>query len=166
MAWATAALLPLFRHSSWASSSASRCIRSASFHSRFCRSRGRVRVQGESSKAWRAASTARSTSSTVARGTRHSCSPVAGLRRGMVWPSPASVQWAPISMRGARWIKAVVAASSGAIAMAKPLVVGEAGAFAMAVPVPPRRRGPAMAGPGAQHRGLRGGSFSQTATAR
>ncbi|MNF42821.1 hypothetical protein D3C84_238870 [compost metagenome] len=132
---ATAALLPLFRHSSCARISASRCIRSASFHSRFCRSRGRVRVQAESSKAWRAASTARSTSSGVALGTTHSTSPVAGLCRGMVWPSAASTHSAPISMRGARWIKAAVAGSGVAIAMTKPLVVREARAFATPVPV-------------------------------
>ncbi|MCY1436828.1 hypothetical protein D9M71_529660 [compost metagenome] len=133
--WATAALLPLFRHSSCASSSASRCIRSASFHSRFCRSRGRVRVQAESSNAWRAASTARSTSSGVARGTTHSTSPVAGLCRGMVWPSAASTQSPPMSMRGARWMNAEVAGSRFGSDMMKPRLVRVARSFAMAVPV-------------------------------
>jgi hypothetical protein len=38
-------------------------------------------------------------------------------------------------MRGARWIKAVVAGSRVAIAMTEPLVMREARAFATAVPV-------------------------------
>ncbi|MCY1494412.1 hypothetical protein D9M68_282800 [compost metagenome] len=103
---ATAALLPLFRHSSSASRSASRSMRSASFHSRFCRSRGRVRLQAESSKAWRAAFTARSTSAGVAAGTWQSSSPVAGLRRSISAPSLEDVHSAPISIFGARCRKA------------------------------------------------------------
>ncbi|MNY66875.1 hypothetical protein D3C86_2043710 [compost metagenome] len=76
---ATAALLPLFRHSSSASTWASRSISSARRHSRFCRSRGRMRLHGESSKARRAACTASSTSSAPPAGTWHSGSPLAGL---------------------------------------------------------------------------------------
>ncbi|MNC06966.1 hypothetical protein D3C75_544930 [compost metagenome] len=95
---ATAALLPLFKHSSSASRSASRSNRSARRHSRFCRSRGRMRLQGESSKAWRAARTARSTSSAAAEGTSPRISPVAGLRKLRVLPLTASSHCSPTSI--------------------------------------------------------------------
>ncbi|MNZ68358.1 hypothetical protein D3C78_866230 [compost metagenome] len=136
MTLATAALLPLFKHSSSASSCASRSISSARRHSRFCRSRGRMRLQAESSKAARAAWTARSTSTLSAHGTSPSTSPVAGLRKFMVLPLCASCQSAPMRIFSLRSRKAWVRGRIGRVdSMGRRLLsLDVQGAFATTMP--------------------------------
>ncbi|MNC65558.1 hypothetical protein D3C75_1158600 [compost metagenome] len=75
-----------------------------------------MRVQAESSKAWRAASTARSTSAGEAEGTWHSTSPLAGLRRSIRALSVAPTHSAPINMLGLRCRNAWVEGCSGGVA--------------------------------------------------
>jgi hypothetical protein len=85
--------LPTFRDSSSASSSVCSSIRSASLSSASARSPGVV--SSHSGSARFAASTARSTSASVPRGTVAIVSPVAGLMTSIVPPSAASTHSPP-----------------------------------------------------------------------
>src|SRR4249919_1308607 len=85
--------LPTFSDSSSASSSPCSSIVSASFSRASARSPGVV--SSHSGKAVFAASTARSTSASVPRGTSAIVSPVAGFRTSIVPPSTASTHFPP-----------------------------------------------------------------------
>src|ERR1700733_6244070 len=95
--------LPLSSDSISANSSRLASSRSASFQISCPRCEvDSLRLQGPSSKALRAAVTARSTSSLSASGTRAITSPVAGLYTGKVLPDAARTKRPSISMRCCR----------------------------------------------------------------
>ncbi len=123
--------LPLSRDSISANSSRCCSSRSASFQIMRPRSEGDMRGQGPSSKARRAARTARLTSSSSASGTSVTTSPVAGLKTGKYLPE-AAVTKRPSMYIWWRWEtkSAVVPLMRGSIAMvaiAKPRVQQVAG---------------------------------------
>src|ERR1700722_13115252 len=94
--------LPLSSDSISANSSRLASSKSATFQISWPRCEGDILLHGPSSKARRAAVTARSTSSLSASGTRAITSPVAGLYTGKVLPDAARTKRPSISMRCCR----------------------------------------------------------------